>query len=154
MIVSNILLSAAVVVSAAVIGNAAFASTLSSGSVDAVSVKANPDNSCEISNGILDVKISSKGDVISLVSDGKEVIREKKDESGYFSYVTDNVSYSNLNASEMNIVTSDPDMAVVEYSTTAHPLNFTIGYIVRKGISGVYNYMTVSCTSAEDNGLH
>lgn len=154
MIVSNILLSAAVVVSAAVIGNAAFASTLSSGSVDLVSVKANPDNSCEISNGILDVKISAKGDVISLVSNGKEIIREKKGESGYFSYVTDNVSYSNLNASEMNIVTSGPDMAIVEYSTSAHPLNFTIGYIVRKGIGGVYNYMTVSCTSAEDNGLH
>lgn len=154
MIVSNIFLSAAVIVSAAGIGNTALASTLSSGSVDVVSVKANPDNSCEISNGLIEVKISDKGDVLSLVCGDKNIIREKKGESGYFSYVTDSVSYSNLNANSMKIVCDNPEEAVVEYSTCAHPLNFTVGYVVRKGVCGIYNYMIVNCTSPHDNGLH
>lgn len=147
--VSTVVLSMATFVT----GNTAAAATPES-IVNPVTVTANPDNSCVMTNGIVEVKISSKGDVTSLICDGREVIRDIKSESGYFSYVTDSVSYSGLNASSMRIIADSHELAGVEYSTSAHSLNFTVGYILRKGVSGIYNYMTVKCTSDEDNGLH
>lgn len=123
---------------------------------DKVTLTVDEANKCTLSNGLITMTIDAKGNVTSLVTkENYSVIRaNKSSEKGYHNFVTDSHSASKNNKISFAVVYQTDDMVELQYTNTAMPLNYTIGYIMRSGVSGVYNYMTVKCVDESDNGLH
>lgn len=96
-----------------------------------------------ISNDLLTIQIDPKGRVVSCVYDGTELIA--KPNTWYLSYNSD--KYHELGAVAAEIKTQSEDMIEIVYTNDAPGgARFSQGYILRKGVSGLYTYVVVEGT--------
>lgn len=104
-------------------------------------------NSVKMSNGIVTINIGSNGRVSSLSYGGNSNLLSS---SGiYFDYTAD--KNTGLDPSKVEIIKQTADYAEVLYSNTSADLRFQQGYILRKGVSGLYTYVVVNGTSASSS---
>ena len=123
---------------------------------DKVVLTRNADGTMVLSNGLVSMTLNNEGTVTAMNARGHDVIRQKpKSEVGYVGLVTNKPSkdYPNPQVS-MNVVTETDDMVEVQYVHTERPIHMTNGYVMKRGVSGVYNYLMLKCYSLEDNGIH
>lgn len=113
-----------------------------------------------LANGILTVKINPDGNIKSVRYADAEMVQPGKKGNVYFSYVCDILKGGRINADTVWVVRQSDDLVEIIYgkkSETAS-LNWQLGYIMRRGISGYYCYATVHAKKpAEgvfDNGVH
>lgn len=99
-----------------------------------------------MSNGIVRLTINSKGQVNLLEHNGTDLLNASKGGRLYFSY-NDQSSYSELSPDAIRIEKQNSDYAEVVYSRTSGDLLLEQGFILRKGVSGVYSYVVVKGTS-------
>jgi len=99
-----------------------------------------------LSNGLVSVSVNSKGQVYALTHEGKELLETDKGGRFYFSY-NDQVGYKELNPNAIRIQKLSDDYAEVVYSNTSGSLIIEQAFILRKGVSGLYCYITVKGTS-------
>lgn len=112
-----------------------------------VSASINVSNrSATMSNGIVRITINSKGQVNLLEHNGSDLLNSSKGGRLYFSY-NDQNSYSELSPNAIRIEKQNSDYAEVVYSRTTGDLLLEQGFILRKGVSGVYSYVVVKGTS-------
>ena len=110
---------------------------------DDVSVTKNG-GSYKMDNGIVSVTIGSDGRINNMTITGRPNVIGS---SGvYFDYTAS--SNSGLNPTESRIVKQTADYAEVVYSNTTGDLRFDQGFIMRKGISGVYIYVVAHGTES------
>lgn len=102
--------------------------------------------SATMSNGIVRITINSKGQVNLLEHNGYDLLNASKGGRLYFSY-NDQNSYSELSPDAIRIEKQNSDYAEVVYSRTTGDLLLEQGFILRKGVSGVYSYVVVKGTS-------
>lgn len=97
----------------------------------------------ELSNGIVTLSIGSNGRADMLKYKGMNMLS-----SGgiYFDYTAKGIGNKALSPSKAEIVKQTADYAEVLYTNTSDDLRFQHGYIVRKGVSGVYMYVIVNGT--------
>lgn len=99
-------------------------------------------NAVTLSNGIVTLKIGSNGRVNTLAYGTNSNLLAS---SGiYFDYTAD--KNTGLEPSKVEIVKHTADYAEVLYSNTSANLRFQQGYILRKGVSGVYTYIVANGT--------
>ena len=118
-------------------------------------------NIYQLSNGLLTVTIGSEGYVDKIVmADGTEIMKEGSDDNswGYFSYNTSSSDSRRLfkdgeNYPTVNIVTQTSDMVEIVYTNDNNSLaqTWSVGYIMRKGVSGLYTYAKVKNGSTESD---
>ncbi len=103
-----------------------------------------------LSNDILTIQTDPKGRVVSCVYDETELIA--KPNTWYLSY--NSAKYHELGAVQAEIKTQTDDMIEIVYTNDAPGgARFTQGYILRKGVSGIYTYVVVEGTeNAESIG--
>ena len=97
-----------------------------------------------MSNGIVSISINSKGQVSSLSHQGKSLLSNGG--RFYFSY-NDQSSYHELSPDNVRLEKQTDDYAEVVFSHSSGDLIVEQGYIMRKGVSGIYSYVTVKGTS-------
>ena len=107
-------------------------------------------------NGIVSIYIGKTGNVESCLLKGTtdaqdvQLIDTKQKQSFYFS--CNQPDYSELVASETQVVENTTDMAHVTFSqTSATGIKWTQGYILRRGDSGYYSYLVAE--GVGDNSL-
>lgn len=101
-----------------------------------------------LSNGILKLHIGSNGRADQLTYKGLNLLGS----SGiYFDYTAKGIGNKALSPSKAEIVRQDDDYVEVLYSNTTDDLQFQQGYILRKGVSGVYVYVIANGTSTSGN---
>lgn len=124
---------------------------------DDVTLTVNSDRSAVMSNGLLTVTFNKSGNISSITTaDDTQVMTTS--EVGYFSFdyrtsTSGSTTYAEQAASEVETVTATSDMAEIRYTSSATVLGWTIGYIMRRGVSGIYAYATVSGSDSY-NELH
>ena len=102
-------------------------------------------NAVTMSNGIVTVGIGTNGRVSSLAYNGNSNLLAS---SGiYFDYTTSSGN-AGLDPSTVEIVKQTDDYAEVLYSNTKAALRFQQGYILRKGVSGLYTYIIANGTES------
>lgn len=100
--------------------------------------------SYKMDNGIVSVTIGSDGRINNMTITGRPNVIGS---SGvYFDYTAS--SNTGLNPTESRIVKQTADYAEVVYSNTTGDLRFDQGFIMRKGISGVYIYVVAHGTES------
>ena len=112
-----------------------------------VSIALSGDNrAATLRNGIVSIYIGKTGKVESCLLKGTteaqdvQLIDTKQKQSFYFS--CNQPVYSELEASETQVVENTTDMAHVTFSqTSATGIKWTQGYILRRGDSGYYSYL-------------
>lgn len=113
------------------------------GAQSEVTVTKNGNNTV-MSNGTVKVTIGSNGRISDMTIGGGANLLGS---SGiYFDYTAD--KNTALNPSTVKIIKETPDYAEVLYSNTNDDLRFEQGFIMRKGVNGVYVYVIVNGTSA------
>lgn len=96
-----------------------------------------------LSNDMVTIQIDPKGRVISCMYEGTELIG--KPNTWYLSY--NSAKYHELGAVQAEIKTQTDDMIEVVYTNDAPGgARFSQGYILRKGVSGIYTYVVVEGT--------
>lgn len=96
-----------------------------------------------MSNGLLDVTIDEKGRVKSCVYDGTELVSPGN--RWYLSYNSDR--YHELGAATPTLVTWSEDQIEVLYvQDEPTAARWSMGYILRKNVSGLYTYVVVEGT--------
>lgn len=96
-----------------------------------------------MSNGIVTVKIGSNGRVSSM---GYKTYSNLLGSSGiYFDYTAS--ANQSLNPSTASIVTQSDSLVEVVYSNTTDDLRFSQGFIMRRGVNGLYTYVKVTGTA-------
>ena len=96
-----------------------------------------------LSNDMVTIQIDPKGRVVSCVYEGTELIA--KPNTWYLSY--NSAKYHELGAVQAEIKTQTDDMIEVVYTNDAPGgARFSQGYILRKGVSGIYTYVVVEGT--------
>jgi len=97
-------------------------------------------------NGDISVYIDSKGQVTSMEYWGINLL----DNGGkiYFSY-NDIDTYLELSPGSLKVVKANDDYAEVVYSSTSGNLKVDQGYIMRKGVSGLYSYVVLRGSANE-----
>lgn len=104
-------------------------------------------NAVTMSNGIVTVKIGSNGRVNTLAYGTNSNLLGS---SGiYFDYTSD--KNNSLDPSKVEIVKQTADYVEVLYSNTSADLQFQQGYILRKGISGLYTYIIANGTKSSES---
>ena len=97
-----------------------------------------------MSNGLVTLTIGSNGRVSALTPQGGSNVIGS---SGiYFDYTADK-NYA-LSPTKAEVVRKDDDMVEVVYSNLANNPQLSQGFILRRGVSGVYVYVTVGGTQA------
>lgn len=117
------------------------------------------DGKCTVSNGLITMVIDANGTVTALTghngSTNYSIIRSNKEnEKGYHNFITDSHSATKNSNISLIVAKNTSEMVELQYVNTAMPMNYTLGYIVRRGVSGVYNYLSVKCVNESDNGIH
>ncbi len=100
-----------------------------------------------MSNGIISITINSKGQVNSLIYNNKDLINAPNKGRFYFSY-NDQAGYYELSPNEIRIQKQNDDYVEIVYSRTNGNLVIEQGFIMRKGVSGLYSYVLVKGTSS------
>ena len=102
----------------------------------------------KMSDGTWSITINSAGRVSSLQRKGTEFLASN---GIYFDYTTANGN-SGLNPTKVKVVKQTADHCEVLYSATSGNTIFEQGYIMRKGVPGVYSYViaTGTATSASE----
>lgn len=101
-----------------------------------------------ISNDLLTIQIDPKGRVVSCVYDETELIA--KPNTWYLSYNSD--KYHELGAVAAEIKTQTEDMIEIVYTNDAPGgARFSQGYILRKGVSGLYTYVVIEGTDTPES---
>lgn len=96
-----------------------------------------PAMSAVMSNGLLTIKINSKGDVYSLVKDKKELIGPGR---FYLSYHV-NKKFRELKPYSLKVVRNTDEIGEVVYYCNANELSFELHYVMLRGVSGLYCYI-------------
>ena len=111
---------------------------------------------CTISNDLVSVYINTSGEITSFLlykdSDGNfgNSVQLTTDK-GYFSVANSNGAVS-LSISSFYVKVQTSDMVEVQYVTpTIDGFEWVIGYIVRRGVAGVYHYVQANCKSDNSN---
>lgn len=112
-----------------------------------------------VSNGLMTMHITPDGNVNTVKYSDLEMIQAGKQSNVYFSYVADSIKGGRLNADTTIIVRQTGDLVELIYRNTKgeQGLQWSVGYIVRRGICGYYTYATVKASAFSDgktNGLH
>jgi rhamnogalacturonan endolyase len=104
--------------------------------------------STTMTDGTWTVKINSAGRVSSLQRKGTEFLASN---GIYFDYTTANGNQG-LNPTKVTVVKNTADHCEVLYSATTGNTIFEQGFIMRKGVSGIYTYViaTGTATSASE----
>jgi len=97
-------------------------------------------------NGIVSITISSAGQVSSLLYNAKDLVNASKKGKFYFSY-NDLSGYHVLSPDSVRIEKQSDDYAEVVYSHMTGDLHVEQAYILLKGVSGIYSYITLKGTS-------
>ncbi len=102
----------------------------------------------KMTDGTWSITINSAGRVSSLQRKGTEFLASN---GIYFDYTTANGN-SGLNPTKVKVIKQTADHCEVLYSATSGNTIFEQGYIMRKGVSGVYSYViaTGTATSASE----
>ena len=113
-----------------------------------------------LTNGLVTIHIKADGDVDCIRYANTDVISTKGyNGSTYLSYVTDKIN-NHLKADGVKVVAESDDMVEIVYTNTkdSRSLHWEVGYIMRRGLSGYYNYATVLARETSkgkfDNGVH
>lgn len=115
-----------------------------------------------LSNGLLTVEIAKDGSVSAITTaDGKKVINPSStattNEKGYLSYVVieDGVRRTGELKSTKAVrpVKESSDMVEVVYYNEDRDLKWYVGYIMRRGVKGIYVYASLNSTSATPAGV-
>jgi len=106
----------------------------------------NVNRTATMGNGLVSISINSKAQVTSLVYEGKDLIDAGHGGRFYFSY-NDQDSYRELSPNGIRLEKQTDDYAEVVYSNTTGTLHLEQAFIIRKGVSGIYSYITVKGTS-------
>ncbi len=115
---------------------------LSASAQDAPTVKLNGMNS-SLDNGLLQLRIGTNGRANYMrAGDGK--VNLLSDNGIYFDYTA--AANAGLSPDKIEIVRQDDDMVEVLYSNTKSDLQWQQGYILRKGVKGVYTYVIANGT--------
>ncbi len=96
-------------------------------------------------NGIVSITISSAGQVSSLIYNSKDLVEASKGGKFYFSY-NDQNGYHVLSPDAVRIEKQTDDYAEVVYSNTTGDLHVEQAFILLKGVSGIYSYITIKGT--------
>ncbi|MDE6484292.1 MAG: hypothetical protein K2L14_02720 [Duncaniella sp.] len=116
---------------------------LSSLAEDNVTASVTSARAGKMSNGILTATIESGGRM-TVLKHSSSNINLLSSNGIYFDYTAE-VNRA-LSANEARVVKLTDDYAEIQYSNTAGDLHVTQGYIIRKGVSGVYTYVIVKGT--------
>lgn len=102
----------------------------------------------KMSDGTWSITINSNGRVSSLQRKGTEFLASN---GIYFDYTTANGN-SGLNPSKVTVIKNTTDYCEVLYSATSGNTIFEQGFIMRKGVPGIYSYViaTGTATSASE----
>lgn len=100
-----------------------------------------------MSNGIISITINSKGQVNALNYNNKDLINASNKGRFYFSY-NDQNSYYELSPNTIRIEKQNDNYAEVVYSRTSGSLILEQGFIMRKGVNGLYSYIVVKGTNS------
>ena len=105
-----------------------------------------------LSNGLIEVKINSNGQISLLKYNGINVVGTN---TVYFDFTASNSGFKGepLRPSKVDLVKSTADYAEVLYSNTTGDIQFQQGYIMRKDIKGVYTYIIANGTEKSENIL-
>lgn len=101
-------------------------------------------NSTVMSNGIVKINIGSNGRISSMTYNGGPNLLASN--GIYFDYTAD--KNTSLNPSTVKIVKQTADYAEVLYSNTSDNIRFEQGFILRKGVKGVYIYVIANGTNS------
>lgn len=105
-------------------------------------------NAVTMSNGIITISIGTNGRISSLAYNGNSNLLAS---SGiYFDYTTAAGNQS-LSPSKVEIVKQTADYAEVLYSNTSADPQFQQGFIMRKGVSGLYTYIIANGTAGSSS---
>ena len=100
---------------------------------------------CSMGNGLISISIDSRGQVNSLIYNGKDLIDASKGGKFYFSY-NDQDAYYNLNPEYVRLKKQTDDYAEVVYTHNTGTLGVEQAFIMRKGVSGIYCYIILKGT--------
>lgn len=115
---------------------------------DDVALTLNSDRSAVLSNGLLTVGINKNGQISSITTaDGTEVMTASQ--VGYFSFdyrstTSGSTTYVEPEASQVEKVKETADMVEIRYTDNSRLLGWSFGYIMRRGVSGLYAYAAVT----------
>lgn len=99
-------------------------------------------DSYKMSNGTVSVRIGSNGRISEMTFRGGPNVLASN--GVYFDYTAD--KNDNLNPTTSKIVRQTADYAEVVFSNTTADLRFEQGFIMRKGVNGVYVYVVANGT--------
>lgn len=105
-----------------------------------------------MTNGLIEVKINSNGQISLLKANGINAVGSN---TVYFDYTASDAGLKGepLRPSKVEIVRQEADYAEVLYSNTMSDLRFQQGFIMRKGIKGIYSYVIANGTPTSSNIL-
>lgn len=112
-----------------------------------------------LSNGLVTLHIKADGNVNWIRYANADVISRDHNGSTYLSYVTDKIN-NGLRADATTVISQSDDMVEIVYSNSkeSRSLHWSVGYVMRRGVSGYYNYATVLARETSkgkfDNGVH
>ena len=98
-----------------------------------------------LDNGIVSISISSAGQVSSLIYNSKDLVNASQNGKFYFSY-NDQNGFHVLSPDAVRIEKQTDDYAEVVYSNTTGDLHVEQAFILLKGVSGIYSYITIKGT--------
>ena len=106
------------------------------------------DRTTTMDNGLVKITIGSNGRISSMTRAGST--NNLLGSNGiYFDYTA--AANQGLNPSKAEIIRQTDDYAEVLYSNTSDNLRFQQGFIMRKGVSGVYVYVIANGTSSSES---
>lgn len=107
-------------------------------SAQSVNVTINDDNTAILSNGTLNITVNPKGKISGCTYNGEDLFGKQ----GTIYFSCNQPNYSELKATKVEVIRNDKDYAEVLY-TNELPKNikWSQGYIIRKGVNGIYSYV-------------
>ena len=113
-------------------------------------VKATQDGLATVlSNGLVEISINSKGQINKMaLRGGSNVIGST---GVYFDFTSKGVGNKALNPSQAEIVRQTDDYAEVVYTNTSYGPRYQLGFIMRKGVSGIYMYVLANTSDDSPN---
>ncbi len=117
--------------------------TLSSQAEDNVTASVSSARAGKMSNGLVTAQIEAGGRM-NILRHSSSAANLLSNNGIYFDYTAE--SNSALNPDKASVVKLTDDYAEIQYSRTTGDLQITQGYIMRKGVSGVYVYVIVKGT--------
>lgn len=122
--------------------------TICSSATDFTDVSVTLDNrEAVFNNGKLIIKVGSNGRVSSLKYNTSH---ELLGSTGIYFDITNANGNKSMGVSSARIVKNTPELCEVVYSGTSAGIEWEQGYIVRKGVSGIYTYIVATGTSSSE----